>query len=96
MGTLVSLISGLASGEAVAALQRARLTAILYGLAGVFALCGVGFLIGAAYIWLAALYGPLATSLGFGIGFLVIAGLIVVIHKLTTSMRARRRARRRK
>ncbi|PBB92545.1 hypothetical protein CK215_12130 [Mesorhizobium sp. WSM3864] len=96
MGTLVSLISGLASGEAVAALQRARLTAILYGLAGVFALCGVGFLIGAAFIWLAERYGPLATSLGFGIGFLVIAGLIVVIHKLTTSMRARRRARRRK
>ncbi|PBC06119.1 phage holin family protein [Mesorhizobium sp. WSM3860] len=96
MGTLVSLISALASGEAVAALQRARLTAILYGLAGVFALCGVGFLIGAAYIWLAARYGPLATSFGFGIGSLVIAGLIVVIHKLTSSMRARRRARRRK
>ena len=95
MGTLVSLISALASGEAVAALQRARMTAILYGLAAVFALCGVGFLIGAAYIWLAARYGPLATSLGFGIGFLVIAGLMLVIHKLTASMRSRRRARRR-
>ena len=71
------------------------MTAILYGLAAVFALCGVGFLIGAAYIWLAARYGPLATSLGFGIGFLVIAGLILAIHKLTTSMRSRRRARRR-
>lgn len=95
MGALVSLISALASGEAMAAVQRARTTAILYGLAGVFALCGVGFLIGAAYIWLAARYGPLATSLGFGIGFLAIAGLILVIHKLTTSMRSRRRARRR-
>jgi hypothetical protein len=96
MGALVSLISALASGEAMAAVHRARTTAILYGLAGVFALCGVGFLIGAAYIWLAARYGPLATSLGFGIGFLVLAGLILVIHKLTTSMRSRRRARRRK
>ncbi|TPI25407.1 phage holin family protein [Mesorhizobium sp. B3-1-6] len=95
MGALVSLISALASGEAMAALHRARTTAILYGLAAVFALCGVGFLIGAAYIWLAARYGPLATSLGFGIGFLVLAGLILVIHKLTTSMRSRRRARRR-
>ncbi|RVD60780.1 phage holin family protein [Mesorhizobium sp. M2D.F.Ca.ET.185.01.1.1] len=95
MGTLVSLISALVSGEAMAALQRARMTAILYGLAAIFALCGVGFLLGAAYIWVAARYGPLATSLGFGIGFLVIAGLIVVIHKLTTSMRSRRRARRR-
>ncbi|MBZ9852083.1 phage holin family protein [Mesorhizobium sp. CA14] len=95
MGTLVSLVSALASGEAMAALQRARTTAILYGLAAVFVLCGVGFLIGAAYIWMAARYGPLATSLGFGIGFLVLAGLILVIYKLTTSMRSRRRARRR-
>ncbi|MDG4896731.1 phage holin family protein [Mesorhizobium sp. WSM4976] len=95
MGTLVSLISALASGEAIAALQRARMAAILYGLAAVFALCGVGFLIGAAYIWLAARYGPLATSLGFGIGFLVVAGLIIVIHKLTASARGKRRARRR-
>ena len=95
MGALVSLISALASGEAMAALQRARMTAILYGLAAIFALCGVGFLIGAAYIWLAASYGPLATSLGFGIGFLVVAGLILVAHKLTTRMRSRRRARRR-
>ena len=71
------------------------MTAILYGLAAIFALCGVGFLIGAAYIWLAARYGPLATSLGFGIGFLVVAGLILVAHKLTTRMRSRRRARRR-
>ena len=95
MGPLVSLISALASGEAMAAVQRARTTVILYGLAVILALCGVGFLIGAAYIWLAARYGPLATSLGFGIGFLVIAGLIVVIHKLTASMRGKRRARRR-
>jgi len=95
MGALVSLISALVSGEAMAAVHRARTTAILYGLAAVFALCGVGFLIGAAYIWLAARYGPLATSLGFGIGFLVLAGLVLVIHKLTTSMRSRRRARRR-
>ncbi|MDX8523232.1 phage holin family protein [Mesorhizobium sp. MSK_1335] len=95
MGALVSLISALASGEAMAALQRARTTAILYGLAAIFTLCGVGFLIGAAYIWLAARYGPLATSLGIGIGFLVVAGLILVIHKLATGMRNRRRARRR-
>jgi len=95
MGALVSLISALASGEAMAAMQRARMTAILYGLAAVLALCGVGFLIGAAYVWLAARFGPLATSLGFGIGFLVLAGLILVIHKLAVSARGRRRARER-
>ncbi|WFP77854.1 hypothetical protein [Mesorhizobium sp. WSM4906] len=96
METLVSLISTLASGEAAAALRRARMTAVLYGLAGVLVLCGIGFLIGAAYIWLAGRYGPLATSFGFGIGFLVLAGLILVIHKLAAGTQARRRARRRK
>ncbi|UCI08723.1 phage holin family protein [Mesorhizobium sp. B1-1-8] len=96
MGTLVSLISAFISGEAAAALRRARITTILYGVAGVFALCGVGFLIGAAYVWLASRFGPLATCLGFGIGFLVIAGLILVIHKLTTGRQSRRRARQRK
>ena len=96
MGALVSLISGLASGEAAAALRRARTTAILYGLAGIFALCGIGFLVGALYIWLAARYGSLATSLGFGVGFLVLAGFILILHKLTAGMRARRRASRRK
>ncbi|MBZ9826375.1 phage holin family protein [Mesorhizobium sp. CA18] len=95
MGALVSLISALASGEAMAALHRARTAAILYGLAAIFALCGVGSLIGAAYIWLAVRYGPIATSLGFGIGFLVVAGLILVIHKLAAGMRSKRRARRR-
>ncbi len=96
MGTLVSLITGFASGEALAALKRAKVAAIFYVIAAVFALCGVGFLIGAAYIWVASRYGSLATSLGFGIGFLVLAGLILVIHKLTVSMRSNRRARRRK
>ena len=96
MGTLVSMISTLASGEAMAALRQARMTAILYGLAGIFALCGIGFLIGAAYIWLAARYGSLATCLGFGVGFLVLAVLSLIIDRLTTGTRARRRARRRK
>ncbi|MDX8479385.1 hypothetical protein RFN28_12975 [Mesorhizobium sp. VK24D] len=96
MGTLGSLISALASGEAMAAVRRARTTAILYGIAGILALCGVGFLVGAAYIWFAARYGPLATSLGFGAGFLVLAALLLLIDRLTTGMRARRRARRRK
>lgn len=96
MGTLVSLISAFASGEASAALRRARTTAVLYGIAGIFALCGVGFLIGAAYVWLASRFGPLATCLGFGVGFLVVAGLIVVIQKLMAGRQARRLARRRK
>ena len=92
---LASLISGLASGETVAAMRRARTAAIVYVLALSAALCGLGFLVGAAYIWAAARYGSLAAALGFGVGFLVIAGVVLLIHRLMSGARARRAARRR-
>jgi len=95
MGVLASLISALASGEAIAALGRARTAAIVYVVAALAALTGLGFLIGAAYIWAAGRYGPMAASLGFGVGFVVIAGLILVVYQLSAGLRARRRARRR-
>lgn len=92
---LAPLISALASGEAIAAMRRARTAAIVYGLAAVAALCGLGFLLGAAYIWAADRYGSMAACLGFAAGFLLTAGLIVLIHQLAAGTRARRRARRR-
>ncbi len=95
MGTLASLISALASGEAIAAMRRARTAAVFYGLAAIAAVCGLGFLLGAAYIWAADRYGSMAACLGFAAGFLVIAGLILLIHQLTSGRRARRRVRRR-
>lgn len=95
MGLLVSLLSGFASGETAAAMRRARKAAIIYVLATLAALCGLGFLVGAAYIWAAARYGSLAAALGFGAGFLIIAGLILLIHQLMSGARARREARRR-
>ncbi len=58
-------------------------------------LCGVGFLVGAAYVWVAGRYGPMAACLGFGVGFLVITGLLLLFHQLSAGARARRRARRR-
>ena len=95
MGMLASLISGLASGETVAAMRRARTAAIVYGLAAIAALCGLGFLVGAAYIWAATRYGSQAAALGFGAGFLVLAGLILLIYQISAGARARRRAQRR-
>ncbi|MET2831650.1 hypothetical protein [Mesorhizobium shangrilense] len=95
MGMLASLISGFASGETVAAIRRARTAAIVYAVAALAALCGLGFLVGAAYIWTAGRYGSMAASLGFGAGFLVIAGLILLVYQLASGARARRRAKRR-
>ncbi|MFA6154552.1 hypothetical protein [Mesorhizobium sp.] len=96
MGMLASLITGLASGETVAAMRRARTAAMVYLLAGIAALCGVGFLIGAAYIWMANRYGSQVAALSFGAGFLVIAGLILLIYQIAKGSRVRRRAERRK
>jgi hypothetical protein len=95
MGLLASLLSGFASGETVAAIRRARTAAIVYALAALAAFCGLGFLVGAAYIWAAARYGSFAAALGFGVGFLVIAGLVLLVHRLMSGARARRAARRR-
>lgn len=87
---LASLIASLASGETLVAIRRARLAAIVYLLAGAAGLVGVGFLVGALYIWLSDLYGRLHTALGFGVGFIVLALLILLIHRLTAKTRARR------
>ena len=92
---LASLISGFASGETLAAIRRARTAAIVYAVAAVMALCGLGFLVGAAYIWTAGRYGSMAAALGFGAGFLVIAALMLLIYQISAGSRARRRAKRR-
>lgn len=93
---LASLIASLASGETLQAIRRARRAAVAYLLAGVAGLCGLGFLIGALYIFLSERYGSLETAIGFGVGFIVIALLVLLIHRLTASSRARRVAERRK
>ncbi|MEP9387623.1 hypothetical protein [Mesorhizobium sp. KR9-304] len=93
---LASLLASLASGETVVAIRRARRAAIFYLLAGLAAVCGVGFLVAALYIWLSDLYGRLETALSFGFGFLVIALVVVMVHRLTAGSRAKRAAERRK
>jgi EamA domain-containing membrane protein RarD len=92
---LATLLASFASGEAMVAARRARQTAIAYLLAAAAALCGIGFLIGAGYIWTARRYGALEASLGFGIGFLVLAGIILVIYKLAVNRRREREIRQR-
>lgn len=93
---LASLLASLASGETMVAIGRARRAAVVYLLAGLAALCGAGFLIGALYIWLAGLFGRLETAIAFGAGFIAIALLILIVDRLTAKSRARRAAERRK
>jgi len=93
---LASLIANLASGETALAVRRARFTAICYVLAGLAALCGLGFLLGAFYIWLARWFGPVGAALWIGGGFLMLSIAILMIHSVTAGVRARRAAKRRK
>ena len=96
MGMLASLITSLASGEAVAAVRRARAAATAYLIAGVLVVCGLGFFIGAGYIWAAGRFGPIEAALGFGGGFVLLALLVVLVFKLSSGSRTRKRADRRK
>ena len=93
---LASLLASFASGETVVAVRRARRALIAYVLAAMAALCGAGFFIGAFYIWAAERYGPIEAALWIGGGFVALAIVILVVHRLTAGMRARRAADRRK
>lgn len=89
---LAALLGSLASGEVALALRRAKLAAVVYGLAAICLLCGLGFLIGAGYIYAAERYGSLYAALGFGGGFILLALILLLIFKLTGRRRARRRS----
>jgi hypothetical protein len=92
---LASLIASFASGETALAVRRARRTAIAYLLAGVAALCGIGFLIGALYIWASERYGAIEAAVGIGAIFLLLSGLVLIIHTTTARVQARRAKERR-
>jgi Na+/pantothenate symporter len=91
---LASLIAAFASGEAMNAVHRAKVTAIVYLAAAIFGLCGLGFLIGAGYIVAARRFGTVEAAVGFGIGFLLLAIIVIAVRSLTARSRARRARRR--
>src|SRR6185312_7717876 len=90
---LASIIGSFASGEISDIFGRLRRATIVYALAVVAAACGIGFLIGAGFMLAARRYGAIEAATGFGVGFIVIAILVVSLHALAE---ARAKARRRK
>lgn len=95
MGAVLSLIAGLATGETLAALQRARRAAIFYLVAGILTFVGVIYLMVAGSILLAHRYGAVEASLGVGAAFLVLALIVFLIHKVTSGARAKTAQRQR-
>lgn len=88
---LGSLIAALFSGEASRLVGRARRAVIAYVIAGLFAFIGLGFLLGALHTALASRFGSLETSLGFGVVFLVIGGIVLLINAII-ARRVRKKA----
>ena len=93
---LASLLAGLVSSRTASVVQRARRAAVAYVLAGLAAFCGTIFLVVGLFIWASERYGDLESALGIGVGFLFIAGMILIIHRIASGIRASREARRRK
>jgi len=89
---LATLIQSIAAGETSRAAKRVRRAAIDYLIAAICLGIGIGFLIAAAFIFVAERYGPLYTSLGFGFIFIALAGAALISHRLISSMQAKRRA----
>lgn len=92
---LASLIAGLATGETLAALRRARRAAIAYLVAGLLAFFGIVFLLVSGTIWAARRYGAIEATLGIGAAFLLLAIIIVIVHKITSRVRAKAAVRQR-
>jgi undecaprenyl pyrophosphate phosphatase UppP len=93
---LTSLIASLASGETVVALKRARRAAVVYLVSGLLVLIGAGFLLGALFAWTAQRYGTIEAAILFGVVFIALALVILVVHRLTARSRATKAAERRK
>ena len=92
---LTSLIAGFASGETAFALRRVKRAGIAYVAAGIAGLCGLGFLVGAAYVWAARSWGEIEAAVAFGLGFLALSGLILAVHSIAARSRAREDKQRR-
>lgn len=96
MQALIAVIGSIVSGEAADAIGRARRAAVIYAIAGVLGLLGAVFLLVAGYLATAREIGAVNAALWFGGGFLAVALLLVIVHRVTSTIRAKRVAARRK
>lgn len=92
---LARLLASVFSEEVGEIFDRARLTGILFALAALATLCGLGFLVGAGYVAASREWGSLEAAIYFGAGFLALAIIFVVWQRIAMRLRMRRARRRR-
>lgn len=93
---LGTLISSVISGEAADAAGRAKRAAIVYFLAALLSFTGLGFLIAAGFMATARAIGHIPAALSFGGGALLIAIIIVIVHRIQAQRERLRAAERRR
>ncbi len=92
---LASLLAAFASGETLYIFKRLKRDVVAYAAAGIFAAVAAGFLVAAGYMATADALGPIWAALIFAGGFLLIAVIIVIAHRMAESGRQREIERRR-
>lgn len=85
-----SFLISIVSGEAADMVQRARRNVVEYLLAGFLGLCGLGFMLVGGYILAARYYGDMEAAFGLGAVFLVFAVAVLLYHRISARIRARR------
>ena len=75
---LLQLVMKVFTGEAGVFLARMRRVAAIAAIAAFFAIAMVGFLIGAAFVWVAESYGGFWTSIIFAVLCLVVVLLLLI------------------
>ncbi|MEO4000666.1 hypothetical protein [Mesorhizobium sp. CAU 1732] len=92
---LATLLASVVSGEATEAVSRLRRSLLIYAAAALFLFCGAGFLLGAGFVTAANELGTVNAALWFAGGFIGLAIVLLIVHRITARMKAKRVARRR-
>lgn len=91
---LARLVSLLAAGEASAVKRRIKTALIAYLAAALCAVLALAFLVLAAYLAAAVEWGAFDAAIFFGLGFVALTGVILLVHQIVA--RAQQRELRRK
>ncbi|WP_163271640.1 hypothetical protein [Chelativorans alearense] len=88
-------IALLAAGEAANVKRRVKAAVVGYVLVAATGLPALAFLLLAAYLAVAARWGPLASALWFGSGLAVLCGLTFVVYRTVAGAQRRKQEQKR-
>lgn len=93
---LVAQLASLLGLEVDSLVNRAKSTALVYGLISIFVFAAAAFLVAAGYIALAERMGPVVAALIMAGGFLLMALVVYLVALVVRRRREQRLARRRR